>query len=186
MHVPRRVTGWLSLLSGILALSGLILILVYCFATKGQHARYFAVAVTTAIASLLVGCLVGFLFGIPRVVSTGALRIRQGEKSTDQSNAEAATGQFTPSTNLSEISDWLTKLLLGAGLVQLGNLGGPVGDLVQAVARGITSPDGTTAATTGAAAMAGAIVVAYLVLGFLDGYVVTTLWYGRRLSELQV
>jgi len=171
-------------LSGILALSGLALILVYCLATAGEHARYFGVAATTAIASLLVGCLVGFLFGIPRVVSTGALRLTQDGTNSDQSGPEAATGQFTPSTNLSEISDWLTKLLLGAGLVQLGDLGGPVRALVLAVARGIT-PAGT-ALSSNAAAMAGAIMVTYLVLGFLDGYVVTTLWYGRRLSELKV
>ena len=139
MQLPRRVTGWLALLSGLLALLGLIVIVVFCFATEGPHWRYFAVALTTAMASFLVGCLLGFLFGIPRVVSTGALRLKQDGQVSDSSSSDAPTGQFSPSTNLSEISDWLTKLLLGAGLVQLGSLGRPAGSLVHAIAQGIST-----------------------------------------------
>jgi hypothetical protein len=169
-------------LAGLLALIGIVFIVAYCLSTEGQHLQYLGVSATCAIASFLVG----FLFGIPRVVSTGALRLTQEGQATDKSDRDAPTGQFTPSTNLSEISDWLTKLLLGAGLVQLGSLGRPAGALLQAIARGISPPAGEAApVNTAALAMAGAIVVTYLVLGFLDGYVVTTLWYGRRLSELQ-
>ncbi|MDT0353374.1 hypothetical protein [Pseudonocardia charpentierae] len=187
MRLPRVVTGWLALLSGVLAAAGLVVIVVYCFATDGPHARYLAVALTTGMASFLVGCLAGFLFGIPRVVSTGALRLTQDGKVSDDPKPDAVTGQFTPSTNLSEISDWLTKLLLGAGLVQLGSLARLAGVLVHAIAQGIsTTTTGTAPVSAGATAMAGAILVTYVVLGFLDGYVVTTLWYGRRLSEMQV
>lgn len=186
MRLPRVVTGWLALLSGALALAGSVVIVVYCLATEGPHLRYLAVALTTAMASFLVGCLAGFLFGIPRVVSTGALRLARDGKVSDDPNPDAPTGQFTPSTNLSEISDWLTKLLLGAGLVQLGNLGRPAGAFVREIAQGISTTSSGAPVSAGATAMAGAILVLYLVLGFLDGYVVTTLWYGRRLSELQV
>jgi hypothetical protein len=32
--------------------------------------------------------------------------------------------------------------------------------------------------------MAGAIMVTYVIIGFLDGYVVTTLWYGKRMDRM--
>lgn len=66
----------------------------------------------------------------------------------EQDDAEAGKGgwtaesqkRFAPSTNLAEISDWLTKLLLGAGLVELGRLGRPLTELINNVARGLGGP----------------------------------------------
>jgi hypothetical protein len=100
-------------------------------------------------------------------------------KTTDDS----ASSDFSPSTNLAEISDWLTKLLLGAGLVELTRLGKPLAGLVDGVARGLQGVSSTAAISGPAVVIAAAILITYLVLGFLDGYVVTTLWYGRRLAR---
>ncbi len=95
---------------------------------------------------------------------------------------ERRTWAFTPSTNLAEVSDWLTKLLLGAGLVQLTHLGPPLASLINSVAAGLEG--GTATEPSGSATvMAGAILITYTVLGFLVGYVLTTLWYGNRLAE---
>lgn len=61
-----------------------------------------------AIAAQVTGILIGFLFGLPQAVTPS------------QSSPQA---RYLPSANLPEVSDWLTKLLLGAGLVQLTHLG---------------------------------------------------------------
>ena len=53
MRLPRGVTGWLALLSGLLALLGLIVIVVFCFATEGPHWRYLAVALATARRTMI-------------------------------------------------------------------------------------------------------------------------------------
>jgi hypothetical protein len=110
------------------------------------------------------------------------------DQPSDQDNAGAAdrmdrpSSAFTPSTNLAEVSDWLTKLLLGAGLVQLTHLGPPVASLINSVAAGLEG--GTSAEPSGSATVvAGAILITYTVLGFLVGYVLTTLWYGNRLAK---
>ena len=110
------------------------------------------------------------------------------DQPSDQENVGPAasagrpSSAFTPSTNLAEVSDWLTKLLLGAGLVQLTHLGPPVASLINSVAAGLEG--GTTAEPSGSATvMAGAILITYTVLGFLVGYVLTTLWYGHRLAQ---
>jgi hypothetical protein len=54
----------------------------------------------------VVGCFVGFMLGIPRAVSSGELRQNQ---SAAAAAGSSGLGAFS---NLAEISDWLTKLVL--------------------------------------------------------------------------
>ena len=85
-------------------------------------------------------------------------------------------------SNLAEVSDWLTKLLLGAGLVQLTRLGAPVAQLIDNIAAGLHS---TAASASGAKVAAGAILFGYTITGILVRYVVTTLWYQKRITNQQ-
>jgi len=68
-------------------------------------------------AGLIVGVLFGFIFGIPRSLASPAAAVAQqaamgGERDPSQLNVLA-------NTNLEQISDWLTKVLVGVGLTQL-------------------------------------------------------------------
>jgi hypothetical protein len=56
------------------------------------------------------GTIVGFLFGIPRSLS------QDRQRDPDQGSG------YAPNTNLEQISDWITKILVGLGLVQIGQL----------------------------------------------------------------
>ncbi len=161
-----QVTFWLALLALGLPLIGAVWIFRFTTTPK-----YVAVGMLTGLAALVSGCLIGFLFGVPRVVSSGQLR--------QQSDAPA----YTPSSNLAEVSDWLTKLLLGAGLVQLTHLGGPIGTLINSVALGLAPAIGGVPGNS-AKVMAGAILFTFVIAGFLDGFVVTTIWYQKRISQL--
>jgi hypothetical protein len=238
VRLPKlHVSQWLATISGALLVGGLVCIVLYASATAGSHLRYIGVGLLTALAAFVGGCLFGFLFGIPRLVSSGELRhLREDrriltETVTDTTKTrtvtlppQALTGDridegvvppaggetppttgapdvstppvaapgsapepsqappaFEPSSNLAEVSDWLTKLLLGAGLVSLTKLGEPLGSLVTSVAAGLEPPSDDVSGS--ARTIAGAILLAYTTLGFLDGYVVTTLWYGKRLSR---
>lgn len=162
-----HLTFWLGILALWVPLFGAAWIFVYALTTPGSHGTYLGVGMLTAIAALLIGCLIGFLFGIPRVVSSGAVRLGQ-------------SSDYAPSSNLSEVSDWLTKLLLGAGLVQLTHLGAPIGDLIDHVAAALYLGTGYAGA---AKVTAGTIIFGYVAIGLLDGYVVTTMWYQRRLAS---
>ena len=163
-----HLTFWLAFLALETPVFGAAWIIVYAFATPGKHGIYLSVGMLTAIAAFLIGILIGFLFGIPKVISSGQARLGQ-------------SSGYTPSSNLSEVSDWLTKLLLGAGLVQLTHLGAPIGALINHIAAGLH----TTKAYSGAATVAaGTIIFGYVALGLLNGYVVTTMWYQRRLARL--
>jgi hypothetical protein len=167
-----HVGNWLAFLALGLPVLGALWITIYSFSTPGQHWSYLGTGMLTALAAFLAGCVIGFLFGIPRVVSSGELRHEQG------------SAAYTPSSNLAEVSDWLTKLLLGAGLVQLTRLGAPIGHLIDSVAAGLTAATGTPVPSSAAKVMAGAILFGYAAIGLLDAYVVTTMWYQEKLEKL--
>jgi hypothetical protein len=183
---------------------GAVLIILYVVSTVGPYLRYISVGLFTACAAFLIGSLVGLVLAIPRIVSSGAYgyqtsiqRInRLSNKEPDgpspaDSEAEPVAvtderGQeqrevprLLPSTNLAEISDWLTKLLLGAGLVSLTRLGQPLGELIDNVARGLGGATPSGGVTESAVVIAGAILITYIILGFLGGYLTTAFWYGR-------
>jgi hypothetical protein len=141
---------------------------------------------STAIAAFLSGCLIGFLFGIPRVVSSGQLRHDTGQFRRDKGSGLPAPSSnlYTPSSNLAEVSDWLTKLLLGAGLVQLTRLGAPISQLIDSVAAGLAPAAAAGSANSAAKVMAGAILFGYVAIGMLDAYVVTTVWYQNKLTSI--
>jgi hypothetical protein len=166
-----HIGNWLALLALGVPAFGSLWIAIYSFATPGAHWSYLGTGMLTAIAAFLSGCFIGFLFGIPKVISSGQLRHNKPSQT------------YVPSTNLAEVSDWLTKLLLGAGLVQLTRLGTPIGHLINTVAAGLT-PATATVPSSAATVMAGAILFGYAVIGLLDAYVVTTMWYQQRLEKL--
>src|SRR5262245_229949 len=90
---------------------------------KGISDLLLAAGVSIAVfgAATGVGCLLGFLFGIPRTLQRGS------DAGSHQSKAglggEDSVGLpahrfFISNTSLEDISDWLTKIIIGIGLVQ--------------------------------------------------------------------
>jgi hypothetical protein len=125
-----------------------------------------------AVACLAVGGLTGFLFGIPRA---GAIRAKTPEGGNDAagkpSPAAAAESGSRPNTNLEEVSDWLTKILVGLTLVNLGELQ----VRVQAIATNMASSI-RAKPTDVEVSYATALVVAFSVIGFLCSYLYTRLF----------
>jgi hypothetical protein len=136
---------------------GLIIIAVYGYAV-GKKGLVFAVLGITAAASWLAGSLLGFLFGVPRF---------QSERVQTRDVVDPAT--YIPNTNLEQISDWLTKLIVGAALVQVREIGDAIGQISILISAQINAP--------GAASMAGGIVIFDTCAGFMWGY----LWCSLRI-----
>ena len=65
-----------------------------------------SLAILWAMMCLATGALVGFLFGVPKVNMEGA-------KPT----------ALRPNTNIEVVSDWLTKIIVGVGLVEFHKVG---------------------------------------------------------------
>jgi hypothetical protein len=94
------------------ALAGALMVILY--ALKSSGSVYFSVAGVGLLiggAALLMGGVLGFLFGIPRTL--------QREVAGSESADERARVDYLANTNLEQISDWLTKIIVGVGLTQL-------------------------------------------------------------------
>jgi hypothetical protein len=133
----------------------LVFITTFIYAAAGNFKHgptfgsVFAVGAITAAATLMVGGMLGFLFGLPRTlerVEAGAILATNG--------------------SLDQISDWLTKILVGLGLVQIGKLAHGIGRLSSDIAPAL-------GAGMGGRTLATCILVYSLANGFLIGYLGT-------------
>ena len=103
---------------------GVLIIPVFAIQAK-EWSTFFSIiawGVAFAGASLMVGALIGFLFGIPR-----KLQDEQGVASDigsqEEFDSRVVSALYGGNTNLEQISDWLTKILVGVGLTQISSLG---------------------------------------------------------------
>jgi hypothetical protein len=149
---PFRGLGWLAAV-GVPAV-GLIGLVLFALTLGSARATLGALGTgcMAAVAASGVGALLGFLFGIPR-----------SAQETDPAGGQV---RIRDNTNLEQVSDWLTKILVGVGLVQIGNAGGPARRLVGALGAGMGD-------TASARAVAAGLLVAFVVWGFLVSYLLT-------------
>jgi hypothetical protein len=147
-----------------LAAGGLAGILIYAAQfSSGEFALVVGTGLLVAGASAFAGGVLGFLFAIPRTI--------QGTP------AQGATGQqYKGNTNLEEISDWLTKILVGVGLVQIGRAPGALGRLAAHLKPGFGGTDSS-------AAFALAVMIFFAVVGFLYTYLWTRIYGPKALHE---
>ncbi len=144
-------------------LAALVALVLYGLTETPFSTRFleiFAVGSMSFGAAFGVGAVVGFLFGIPRRLQREDIE-------------PAAGGALLVNTNLEQISDWLTKIIVGVGLVEIGRL---VSGL-DAVADLVMLGDGS-----GAHAFALGLLIYALVDGFLLSYVWTRLELSAQLA----
>ena len=139
-----------------------------------------AFGVALAGASLLVGGLVGFLFGIPRRLQQEHAEAAKAPAGNEDEEEKASRhyALYGANTNLEQISDWLTKILVGVGLTQIGQIGtllGSIGGFAAEAMPGVAAAKPFFIATT----------VHFSVCGFLLGYLWTRLYLGRALTEAE-
>src|SRR4051812_7768648 len=68
------------------------------------------------VAAAAVGAALGFLFGLPRARFTDQLASHDASASENK----APGGHYLANSNLIKVSDWLTTIVIGLGLVNLG------------------------------------------------------------------
>jgi hypothetical protein len=98
--------GWVYSIPALGGLGVLVTLIYVSQVGSGKRWIVFGTALAIASAAALVGGVVGFLFGIPLT--------------SKQRTAAANGSQYETNTNLEQVSDWLTKIIVGVGLVQLG------------------------------------------------------------------
>jgi hypothetical protein len=125
-------------------------------------------AMLWAFACLAAGSLVGLVFGIPRAASEG-----RPASATAAKPEEHSEYHLRANTNMEQISDWLTKLLVGAGLVELKSVPHHLHSAANYVAAGLkksaTGPD--------LSPFAAALLIYFFVEGFMGGYLATRMFF---------
>ena len=133
------------------------------FAAVDQVANVQRSAMGWALAYFAIWFLIGFLFGIPRVL--------QGEDNRQAKYAQRVN------TNLEQISDWLTKIIVGLGLVQLQTVPEHLAKAATWMAQSFAPSAASTATVpSDAISFAGAFIIFFSVLGFFSGYLSTRLF----------
>lgn len=127
----------------------------------GQFPVVLSVGTLLCGAAALAGGTLGFLFGIPRTL--------QQEDGNASAQNQRHMLSYRPNTNLEQISDWLTKILVGVGLTQIEAIRGGFHDLTRQAAKGL---GGHPHSQVYAAALIGFSVL----LGFLFGFLWTRLY----------
>ncbi|MEO1730601.1 MAG: hypothetical protein AAFR64_07675 [Pseudomonadota bacterium] len=156
------------------ALSGYVIgfVAVATFAFSKGSWSVLAVLMVVGSASWLGGSLLGFLFGVPRI------RTAEGASNTTSS------GNFAPevrhNTNMEQISDWLTKIIVGATLVQIGTIIEKLNELSIAIGKGIGSDESFLMEAT----VAGGVIIFHFAAGFIWAYLWCSLRISRELIEL--
>jgi hypothetical protein len=143
---------------------------------KGNFFAVTSVGCLLAGASAFVGGVLGFLFGIPRTLQ------QEGVAPAPEANANADSGSgarridYRANTNLEQISDWLTKILVGVGLTQLPEIRKDLTTLTAFAAQGLGAQDNGKV-------FAFALLSYTAVLGFLFGYLWTRLFLAGALRQ---
>ena len=139
--------------------AALAAVIFYAFTQPSTSAGLdaFAVGAIAFAAAFVVGAVIGFLFGIPRRLQ------REG--------VEAPLGTtLVVNTNLEQISDWLTKIIVGVGLVQIGEISSGLDSIAESM-------------VLGGEASANTFALSLLVFSLVDGFLLAYVWTRLELSS---
>ena len=109
-------------------------------------------------AIFMLGLFAGFLFGIPKHISKNL------------------SGIYTSNTNLEEISDWLTKILVGLGLTQISFIPSKVESIVLYLSyRMVNVPQNIILS----------ILLYFIFFGFFAGYLITRIYLSKEFAKVE-
>ncbi len=172
MSATQSRSVWIGAL--LFIVPGVVLSILYARQPGFVFVTVASCALLAGGAAFLVGTLFGFLFGFPR---------NSAQDQATQERMHSRAGQplsgYHPNTNLEQISDWLTKILVGVGLTQLAGLSTAISNLAAWL-----SPVLGGATHSGAF---GVILVLYNCLGgFFTGFLWTRLTLGMAFGVADV
>ncbi len=158
-----------------LAVLGCVIVGVYAWGVSPSPLVAAMVGIMSAGAALLSGGLVGFLFGVPH------LRTQEGDATVKNGVPDARDSRYTPSTSLEQISDWLTKIIVGVSLIDLRSIAAETDSLATRIQTAMG------AATAGNAFALG-LILYFLICGFTFGFLWSRLyladWF-RKADEVK-
>jgi hypothetical protein len=115
--------------------------------------RTFCLLWFASAAAFFGGTIAGFLFAVPKSLSTPGVRTPQ------------SANRYKVNTNLEEVSDWLTKIILGLGLVNIDKVIQFINTVGNAAAKAIGPTQG-----------AKLISISSMIYGFVAAFIIVHIW----------
>jgi hypothetical protein len=142
------------------------------------NARVQAVAVglITAGGAMVVGGLLGFIFGVPFSRDSANPDQDRSEDKSKSPEAKGSSAKYRPNTSLEQIAEWLSKMLVGVGLVELKSVSQRFFRLAEFISKGL---GGTAAADV----FAYFLVLLFGGCGFLFGFIWARIYLKRWFSK---
>jgi len=148
---------------------GVLAIFLFAFGDNApaQGVSVLGTALAISCASMVIGSLAGFLFGIPRTF-----------QNHDEPVSRSKEPEYRPNTNLEQISDWLTKILVGVGLTQMAVIPKKLWNISDRLAPGLGGQPGS-------AGFGLILIIFFSVAGFLVGYMWTRIYFRKVLMDAE-
>jgi hypothetical protein len=125
-------------------------------------------AFTVFTAAAVVGASLGFLFGLPRPQE-------ESPGGSEPGRAAISKPYYLPNSNLVKVSDWVTTIVVGLTLVNLGNIEPGISQLAEVLSEPL-----------GSAVHSGTVGVALVLIGVLVGFVSCYLWTTVQVRTLLI
>ncbi len=163
-----------------IALPCLFGLMFYAVALRKDFFAIVGTGIIVAIAALILGVLVGFLFGVPKSGQQAPNKDDDNHgggppRSTRPPDPPGQSG-LRRNTNIEEISDWLTKIIVGLGIYELKEVPGKLQQL-----SAFLSP--AFGGGPGSGPLAVVLALAFASTGFLLGYLITVLFVAQALER---
>jgi hypothetical protein len=130
-----------------------------------------------ALSALLSGGLLGFLFGIPRTLQQEEKpATQQTGNGLDVSTEQKSERLYGVNTNLEDVSDWLTKILVGVGLTQISSIPTALREYADYFSKGLGNYPNSSVFSI-------ALLLFFLIDGFLLSYLWTRLHFAGALRQ---
>lgn len=155
----------------LLLFSAGVVIVAVCATISQTYWDFLGLLLIISLASSLSGVVLGFLFGIPRL-----------NREFDPRDDYDRTTKYKPNTNLEDVSDWLTKIIIGVTLTQLTKILGYLQDIADYI---LLSSDCEMMNCNFAKPMIISLIICFLVAGFMTGYFYTRLYLPNLFSIME-
>ncbi|WP_430405253.1 hypothetical protein [Fluviicola sp.] len=156
----------------ILMILGCVTIALFAARTLGWNMQHvdtffsnFSIGFLIAGSAFAIGSFIGFVFAVPKQ-----------SKRTDELHLKGPIKSYLGNDNLIEISDWLTKIIVGVGLTQLTSIPGYINRIGKLTGIPLGGNETGTVA-------AGAILIYFFICGFMFVYLWTRIYFARILEN---
>ncbi|TXI11722.1 MAG: hypothetical protein E6Q76_02080 [Rhizobium sp.] len=179
----QRRLAWIAIIFVGAALLGAILAAGPGVKLFWIWSRSLGILLLTALAAGAGGAGLGFLFGIPRVLTSEAAAVKPAPATSatppEEPDAQQTQRLLGSNSNLEQVSDWLTKIIVGVGLVEFHKATELLFGFRQFVAEYVPPADVVTPLAASMLLVLGGI------LGFVWMYLETRLVLSRAFADAE-